>query len=335
MKEMISLIIRILFVIISLIIGCLVGSSHGVLIPAMIITTVLISMFILAEIFIQKLSIKGIISGVIGLIIGLALANLLSLCLLGIPQLKGISGWQLSLNLGLGYIGLMMGIIKKHEMLDILAHSPTTHGNVSAVNNDDKKILDTSVIIDGRIEDICETGFLSGTLIAPRFVLLELQRIADSSDSLKRTRGRRGMDILHKIQKRPNINVQISEIDYPDVKEVDSKLLCLAKELKAKVMTNDFNLNKLAQLEDVGILNINELAEALKPVVLPGEEMQVHIIKEGKEYSQGVGYLDDGTMVVVDNGYDYIGRRVKTIVTSVLQTTAGRMIFTRLEGAVS
>ncbi|MBI4778657.1 TRAM domain-containing protein [Candidatus Desantisbacteria bacterium] len=332
---MISLIIRILFVIISLIIGCLVGSSYGIMIPAILITMILISMFILAEIFIQKLSTKGIISGVIGLIIGLALANLLSLCLLGIPQLKEISGWQLSLNLGLGYIGLMMGIIRKHEMLDIFAHSSMVSGKVSAVNNDDKKILDTSVIIDGRIEDICETGFLTGTLIAPRFVLLELQRIADSSDSLKRTRGRRGMDILHKIQKRPNINVEISEIDYPDVREVDSKLLCLAKELKAKVMTNDFNLNKLAQLEGVGILNINELAEALKPVVLPGEEMQVHIIKEGKEYSQGVGYLDDGTMVVVDNGYDYIGRRVKTIVTSVLQTTAGRMIFTRLEGAVS
>ncbi|MEK7275175.1 MAG: PIN domain-containing protein [Candidatus Desantisbacteria bacterium] len=332
---MISLIIRILFAIISLLIGCLVGYSYGILIPAMIVTMFLIGMFILAEIFIQKLSIKGIVSGVIGLIIGLALANLLSLCLLGIPQLKGISGWQLSLNLGLGYIGLMMGIIKKYEMLDIFTHPSTTHEKVSSAANNDIKILDTSVIIDGRIEDICETGFLTGTLIAPRFVLLELQRIADSSDSLKRTRGRRGMDILHKIQKRPNINVQISEIDYPDVKEVDSKLLCLAKELKAKVMTNDFNLNKLAQLEDVGILNINELAEALKPVVLPGEEMHVHIIKEGKEYSQGVGYLDDGTMVVVDNGYDYIGRRVNTIVTSVLQTTAGRMIFTRLEGAVS
>ncbi|MFH1860506.1 MAG: PIN domain-containing protein [bacterium] len=331
---MISMIIRILFVVISLIVGCLVGSSYGVLIPAMIIALVLSSMFVLAEILIQKLSSKGIISGGIGLIIGLALANLLSLCLLGIPQLKEISGWQLSLNFGLGYIGLMVGIIRKHEMLDMFTHSSMTSGKVSVVNGEDKKILDTSVIIDGRIEEICETGFISGTLIAPRFVLLELQRIADSSDSLKRTRGRRGLDILHKIQKRPNINVQISEIDYPDVREVDSKLLCLAKELKAKVMTNDFNLNKLAQLEGVGILNINELAEALKPVVLPGEEMQVHIIKEGKEYSQGVGYLDDGTMVVVDNGYDYIGRRVKTIVTSVLQTTAGRMIFTKLEGAV-
>ena len=333
---MISLIIRILFMIISLIVGCLVGSSYGILIPAMLIALVLSSMFILAEIFIQKLSSNGIISGGIGLIIGLALANLLSLCLLGIPQLKEISGWQLSLNLGLGYIGLMIGILRKHEMLDMFVHSSSIpSGKVSVANGEDKKILDTSVIIDGRIEEICETGFISGTLIAPRFVLLELQRIADSSDSLKRTRGRRGLDILHKIQKRPNINVQISEIDYPDVREVDSKLLCLAKELKAKVMTNDFNLNKLAQLEGVGILNINELAEALKPVVLPGEEMQVHIIKEGKEYSQGVGYLDDGTMVVVDNGYDYIGRRVKTIVTSVLQTTAGRMIFTRMEGTVS
>lgn len=169
-------------------------------------------------------------------------------------------------------------------------------------------------------------------MIVPRFVLQELQHIADSSDTLKRNRGRRGLDVLHKIQKRTDVKVQITDKDYPNIKEVDSKLLCLAKELNAKIMTNDFNLNKLAQLENVVVLNINELAEALKPVVLPGEEMYVHIIKEGKEYSQGVGYLDDGTMVVVDNGYDFIGCRVKVTVTSVLQTTAGRMIFAKLEG---
>ncbi|MFH1897436.1 MAG: PIN domain-containing protein [Candidatus Desantisbacteria bacterium] len=329
---MVLLSIRILFVIISLIVGYFVGCFYGVLFPAIIIALVISGVVVSIEIFIQRLSSRGIISGGIGLIIGLALANLLSLCLIGIPQLKEISGWQLGLNLSMGYIGLMIGIIRKHEMLDMFTHPSISSGKTIALNNGDKKILDTSVIIDGRIEDICETGFVSGTLVAPRFVLLELQRIADSSDSLKRTRGRRGLDILHKMQKRPEINIEISEIDYPDVREVDSKLLCLAKELKAKVMTNDFNLNKLAQLEGVGILNINELAEALKPVVLPGEEMQVHIIKEGKEYSQGIGYLDDGTMVVVDNGHDYIGRRVKTIVTSVLQTTAGRMIFTRMEG---
>jgi uncharacterized protein YacL len=191
------------------------------------------------------------------------------------------------------------------------------------------KILDTSVIIDGRIADICETGFMDGTLLIPQFVLKELQLVADSSDSMKRNRGRRGLDILQKIQKMTNLDVVISDVDFPDVKEVDLKLIELARSLEGKIVTNDFNLNKVAELRGVHVLNINELANSLKPVVLPGEVMKVFILKEGMEYNQGVAYLDDGTMVVVDNARRLIGRTIDVVVTSVLQTTAGKMIFGR------
>ena len=196
------------------------------------------------------------------------------------------------------------------------------------------RILDTSVIIDGRIADICETGFLDGTLVIPQFVLKELQLVADSADSLKRNRGRRGLDILQKIQKMSGVDVMISDIDFPEVREVDLKLIELGRTLQGKIVTNDFNLNKVAQLRGVDVLNINELANALKPVVLPGEFMKVFILKEGKEYNQGVAYLDDGTMVVVDNARRMISRNIDVVVTSVLQTTAGKMIFGRyIEGA--
>jgi uncharacterized protein YacL len=191
------------------------------------------------------------------------------------------------------------------------------------------KILDTSVIIDGRIADICETGFLDGTLLIPQFVLKELQLVADSADSLKRNRGRRGLDILQKIQKMSGIEVMISDLDYPEVREVDLKLIELARTLQGKIVTNDFNLNKVAQLRGVDVLNINELANSLKPVVLPGEIMKVFILKEGKEYNQGVAYLGDGTMVVVDNARKMISKTIDVVVTSVLQTTAGKMIFGR------
>ena len=191
------------------------------------------------------------------------------------------------------------------------------------------KVLDTSVIIDGRIADICETGFLDGTLVAPQFVLRELQQVADSSDSLKRNRGRRGLDILQRIQKMSHVQVQIVETDFPEVREVDLKLIELAKRLSGKIVTNDFNLNKVAQLRGVAVLNINELANSLKPVVLPGEVLRVFVLKEGKESGQGVAYLDDGTMVVVDQGRKALGRTIEVTVTSVLQTTAGKMIFCR------
>jgi len=199
------------------------------------------------------------------------------------------------------------------------------------------RILDTSVIIDGRVADICETGFMDGTIVIPQFVLKELQMVADSSDSAKRNRGRRGLDILQKIQKMSGLDVTISDVDFPDVREVDLKLIELARTLEGKIVTNDFNLNKVAQLRGVAVLNINELANSLKPVVLPGELMKVFILKEGKEYNQGVAYLDDGTMVVVDNARKMIGKTIEVVVTSVLQTTAGKMIFGRFieQGGVS
>lgn len=191
------------------------------------------------------------------------------------------------------------------------------------------KVLDTSVIIDGRIFDICQTGFIEGTLVIPTFVLQELRHIADSSDSLKRNRGRRGLDVLNKIQNELNIDVTIYEKDFPDIAEVDAKLLKLAQVLNGKVITNDYNLNKVAQFQKVPVLNINELANAVKPVVLPGEEMRIQIVKDGKENGQGIAYLDDGTMIVVEGGRKHIGDVVDVLVTSVLQTAAGRMIFAK------
>ncbi|MDQ3211528.1 MAG: PIN domain nuclease [Acidobacteriota bacterium] len=228
------------------------------------------------------------------------------------------------------YLGLVMGA-RKSEWLE--------PGRLVALFRDTGpqkryRILDTSVIIDGRIADICETGFLDGTLVIPQFVLKELQLVADSSDALKRNRGRRGLDILQKIQKTSGVDVMISDIDFPDVREVDLKLIELGRTLQGKIVTNDFNLNKVAQLRGVAVLNINELANSLKPVVLPGEFMKVFILKEGKEYNQGVAYLDDGTMVVVDNARRMISRNIDIVVTSVLQTTAGKMIFGRyVEGS--
>jgi len=191
------------------------------------------------------------------------------------------------------------------------------------------KILDTSVIIDGRIADLCGTSFIEGTLVVPQFVLKELQLVADSSDGLKRQRGRRGLDVLDHLQKSKGVSVMITEMDFPDIRDVDSKLIELGKRLDAKIVTNDLNLNKIARLRGVSVLNINELANALKPIVLPGESMRVFIIKEGKEKDQGVAYLDDGTMVVVDNSRRLIGQNVDITVTSVLQTTVGKMIFGR------
>ena len=234
--------------------------------------------------------------------------------------------------LGLPYIGLVIGA-RKGEWLE-----PENLVSIFRATGPRRRyrILDTSVIIDGRIADICETGFMDGTLVIPQFVLKELQLVADSSDSMKRNRGRRGLDILQKIQKMAGVDVTISDVDFPDVREVDLKLIELARTLQGKIVTNDFNLNKVAQLRGVEVLNINELANSLKPVVLPGELMKVFILKEGKEYNQGVAYLDDGTMVVVDNARKMIGKTIDVVVTSVLQTTAGKMIFGRfIDAAVA
>jgi len=223
------------------------------------------------------------------------------------------------------YIGFLVGT-RKHEWLE-----PTYLSSFFKEKSTGKslKILDTSVIIDGRISDICDTAFIEGDLIVPQFILKELQLVADSSDSVKRQRGRRGLDVLDHLQKSAQVSVMISEVDFPEIKDVDSKLIELAKHLDAKIITNDFNLNRIAQLQGVQVLNINELANALKPVVLPGETINVFILKEGKEKDQGVAYLDDGTMVVVDNSRKMIGQNVEITVTSVLQTTVGKMIFGR------
>jgi uncharacterized protein YacL len=228
----------------------------------------------------------------------------------------------------LGYLGMSVAMKKKDELSDTLSF--LKKGIIKRSTTDSQpKILDTSVIIDGRIADICKTGFVEGPLIIPGFVLRELQHIADSSDALKRNRGRRGLDILNIIQKELEISVEIVDKDFDNIAEVDSKLLKLAEVMNGKVMTNDYNLNKVASFQGVPVLNINELANAVKPVVLPGEEMTVLVVKDGKENGQGIAYLDDGTMIVVDGGRRHMGESISVLVTSILQTPAGRMIFAK------
>ncbi len=277
-----------------------------------------------AEIFLKKVRIGAIIGGILGISLGLLSADLL---LLPLKPLLGqdIASVSFVLMSLFGYGGLLLGVSKGKD-ISITDIFRFFRGQSIEEN---LKILDTSVIIDGRIVDVCESGFLEGGFILPQFILQELQYIADSPDSMKRARGRRGLDVLHKIQKMSQITVRIVDEDFPKIKEVDTKLVALAKLMNAKVITNDFNLNKVAQLQGVSVLNINELANSLKPVVLPGESMKVFIIKEGKEYNQGVAYLDDGTMVVIENARKLIGKNADVTVTSVLQTTAGRMIFSK------
>jgi uncharacterized protein YacL len=280
------------------------------------------------ELRIRRASLKTLIGAAIGSTMGILGSSLMGfLITLQYWDQPLKSFITLALTLFMAYCGLLVGAAKG-DYLDLAAL-----GGILSEKNAKQtfKILDTSVIIDGRVADIAETGFLGGTILIPQFVLRELQQIADSSDSAKRNRGRRGLDILQRIQKNQSLDIQISETDFPQVKEVDLKLIELGKQLNAPIVTNDFNLNKVAHLRGVGVLNINELANALKPVVLPGEIMRVFVLKEGKEYNQGVAYLDDGTMVVVDNARKLIGRNVDLIVTSVLQTTAGKMIFGRAD----
>ncbi len=285
-------------------------------------------LILVGEYALEKLSFGIIIGGTGGLAVGLVLTGLIewvgSVIFDVQTVLFDIGG--LVFLLGLPYLGLMLGARFGREKIGEPEHAGGAAG--AAVTS---KILDTSVIIDGRVADLCETGFLEGPFLVPHFILNELQHIADSSDSLKRARGRRGLDILHKIQKMVDIDVRIMDDDFPHVKDVDSKIVLLAKQTGAKIVTNDLNLNKVAELQGVRVLNINELCNALRPVVLPGEAIRVFVLKEGKEAGQGVAYLDDGTMIVVDNAKRCIGRNVDVIVTSVLQTTAGRMIFTRLK----
>jgi len=283
------------------------------------------AMVVYFEIEVRKISLKRLIGAAIGSVLGICGAYLFALVIRNsIPPGHTQSFLQILVMLLMAYVGLAVGA-NKGDLLNLAALGGIFGGEKQSKKS--YKILDTSVIIDGRIADIAETGFLDGTIVTPQFVLRELQLVADSADSLKRNRGRRGLDILQRLQKIPTLTIQIVEDDFPAVREVDLKLIELAKLYEGKIITNDFNLNKVAQLQGVQVLNINELANSLKPIVLPGETMRVFILKEGKEYNQGVAYLDDGTMVVVDNARKMIGKTIDVSVTSVLQTTAGKMIF--------
>lgn len=286
---------------------------------------------------ISKYPQTDILLGVVGLIVGLVIAYLIVGGLFGsisgMPLIKTIL--SIIIYILMGYIGVKITLKSRDDLFNIskLSRLSPSLGKDKSSKKDNStksippKVLDTSVIIDGRIADICRTGFVEGKLIIPKFVLNELQHIADSSDDLKRVRGRRGLDILNIIQKELDIEVEITEKDFDDIPEVDSKLLKLAQVMNGKVVTNDYNLNKVAQFQGVEVLNINELANAVKPVAIPGEEMIAQVVKEGKESNQGVAYLDDGTMIVVEGGKKYIGETINVLVTSVLQTSAGRMIF--------
>ena len=279
---------------------------------------------------IRRATLQRLLGACLGAIAGLLGSFLISLVVgrAQLPYPGTISFIEICIVALSLYVGISVGA-SKGEMLDLSVLGGLVGGEKSTRHS--FNILDTSVIIDGRIADIAETGFLDGTIVIPQFVLRELQLVADSADSMKRNRGRRGLDILQRIQKMPQLHIQIMEDDFPNIRDVDMKLVELGKIYGCKVVTNDFNLNKVAQLHGVEILNINELANALKPIVLPGEAMRVFILKEGKEYNQGVAYLDDGTMVVVDNARKMISKTIDIAVTSVLQTTAGKMIFGRFD----
>lgn len=287
----------------------------------------------------QKFPTSDIVLGSIGLIVGLIIAFFLGKPLDGIniPYIGFIG--QLLLFGFFGYLGIKIATRKKEDITsaisDIDLKRKVLKDKEQAKAKSYPKILDTSVIIDGRIADICKTDFVEGPLIIPEFVLEELQHIADSSNDLKRNRGRRGLDILKKMQKELDIEIIIHDEKFDDIKEVDSKLLRLTQVLEGRILTNDYNLNKVADVQGIKVLNINELANAVKPIVLPGEEMAVLVVKDGKESGQGLAYLDDGTMIVVESGKKFIGETIKVIVTSVLQTSAGRMIFAKPKSMIN
>ncbi len=297
-----------------------VGAAIGVLFSGAII---------LIELRLQRVSLQKLIGAAMGSVFGILAAYLISLVVShsNAVDLNTLQFLQVGILCLMAYVGVVVGAAKG-EMLNLSALGGLIGGEKT---RQQFKILDTSVIIDGRIADIAETGFLDGIIVIPQFVLRELQLVADSADSMKRNRGRRGLDILQRLQKLPQLTVRIMEDDFPNIRDVDMKLIEFGKLYSCKVVTNDFNLNKVAQLHGVEILNINELANAMKPVVLPGEVMRVFVLKEGKEYNQGVAYLDDGTMVVVDNARKMISKTIDITVTSVLQTTAGKMIFGRFD----
>ncbi len=322
------LLVRILFSVGSMIIGYQTLEPRGAGIIGALVGGFAALLIIILEIGMRKVSMRGLSSMVFGLILGLIMAKLVTDAFI----LAQISPDQLALTrvtltLVFCYLGMVIGLRGKDEFNLIIPYVRLRRQD----QVEEVTILDTSVIIDGRILDICKTNFLEGKLVIPKFVLRELQQIADSTEPLKRQRGRRGLEILHTLQKEFGQNITLHEEDFPELNEVDAKLVKLAKLIEAKILTVDFNLNRVASIQGIKVLNINELANTLKPVVFPGEHMQLKLIKEGKEHNQAVGYLDDGTMVVVEDARRLIGQEVKVTVTSVLQTQAGRMIFTKME----
>ncbi|MCX5712415.1 MAG: TRAM domain-containing protein [Candidatus Omnitrophica bacterium] len=322
------LLVRLLFICGSSIIGYQAGASKDTGLLGLLIGFGAGLVIILLEVGMRKVSVRGLSSSVFGLVLGLIIAKLVgdafSLAPLPVETLQAI---RTTLTLVFCYLGMVMGLRGKDEFNVIIPYVRLRRQDQSG----EAVILDTSVIIDGRITDIIKTKFLSSKLVVPRFVLKELQQIADSTDPIKRQRGRRGLEILHALQKDPSMSITINEEEFPDIREVDAKLVKLGQLIEGKVLTVDYNLNRVAGIQGVAVLNINELSNALKPVVFPGEEMRLKLIKEGKEHNQAIGYLDDGTMVVVEDARRLIGQEVKVAVTSVLQTQAGRMIFTKIE----
>ncbi len=332
---MLIIIFRTLFILTSIFFSVVFYAGRSIqamLIAGIAAAIISLAVIIVIEFMSHSFQPRQILAAIFGLLFGLGIGHLLVSGVdsfnIEIMQRYAVIIKPLIYHIG-GFAAMMFFLINNEDIsfLDKIVPVKESDADVQIPY----KILDTSVIIDGRIADICDTGFLEGILVIPNFVLNELQMIADSADSIKRNRGRRGLDILNKMQKDQSIMVKISDMDFKDIPEVDSKLVQLAKVMKAKVITNDFNLNKVAEFHGVDVLNINELSNSLKPIVLPGEEMRVLLLKEGKDSNQAIGYLDDGTMVVVENGRRRINDEVEVTVTSVLQTTAGRMIFTRLK----
>lgn len=315
--------------VIAYVVGALVGAVVGYILSHFFLRLIWAAIHRI-EFSLGSLSGQDLLAGTVGLLIGLIIANLIGFAFARLPII-GAYG-PIVFNLVFGYAGMSIAVHKKAEVPGLLANFRLGRQSKerSVKKTESTKLLDTSSIIDGRIAELCATGFLEGPLLVPVFVLEELQLIADSADLLKRTKGRRGLDILKQMQEDGHVDVRIINDDFDDIQGVDSKLVRLGRDLKAKVITNDYNLNKVAELQGVVVLNINDLANAMKPARVPGEEMTVLIVKAGKEENQGIAYLEDGTMIVVENGQKYIGMSVPVTVTSVLQTSAGRMIFVKV-----
>lgn len=319
--------LRIGFVIVASIIGLVAGELNGRMWLGLLLALCASAAAINLEIMIGRLSVWAFIGSTAGLALGSLAAWLVGFPLAAIPETDSLY-LDVILYLLFGYSGLAIGLARGRDF-SLSRYIRLLTGRTGPVG-EMFKIVDTSALIDGRIADVCETGFIEGPFVVPRFVLHELQLVADSPDPVRRARGRRGLDVLQRIRNMAGIDVRIAAVDYPGINGVDDKLVALAKSMHGKVLTNDFNLGKVCEVQNVPALNVNVLANALRPVMIPGETMRVAIVKEGKEPGQGVAYLDDGTMVVVENGRELMGRTVDVSVTSVIQTAAGRMIFAKL-----